>query len=233
MENATGTIGEPAWRSLSRWAGISGLLFGAAYVVILGLYATVGAPPATPEAWLAYAAGKAGPWWAILGLSVLTDMLLVPFTLALYVALRGMDRSLMLLGAAFVALFVVLDLAVTWPNYAVRIALADDYASATSEAARAADLGAVTYASAVLGSTLWAMYSIVTLSVGILVISLVMRQTTLGRAVSYVGIAIGVLGVVAVAGPLVSSAFAPTIILASLLTTIWVPLTGYRLLRLA
>ena len=61
-------------------------------------------------------------WWAILGLSVLTDLLLVPVALALYLALKGVDRDAMLVATAFIGLFVVLDLAVTWPNYASLIA---------------------------------------------------------------------------------------------------------------
>ena len=44
-----------------------------AYVGIFPLYASVGAPPDGGEAWLSYADGKTAAWWAILGLSVLTD----------------------------------------------------------------------------------------------------------------------------------------------------------------
>jgi len=216
---------------VERLGGISALVFGIAYVVIIGLYAVVGAPPRGAEAWLAYAPGKTTTWWAIVALSVLTDILLIPIGLALYRALRSTDRVAAVFGTSFVGLFVFLDLAVTWPNYAVRIAAAEGTTGAVSDAANAAYLAAATYASAVLASTLEGVYSIVTLSIGILLLGWAMRRSRFGRSIAWLGVLTGMLGVVAVAGPLLSSVFDPVIIVTSLLTTIWVPLAGYRLLR--
>ena len=53
----------------------------------------MGARPSGAEAWLGYIAGNLTAWWAILGLSVLTDFLLLPVVLALYLALKGIDKS--------------------------------------------------------------------------------------------------------------------------------------------
>ena len=100
----------------------------------------------------------------------LTDFLLVPIGLALDLALKQVDRNQMLLATAFVAAFVVLDLAVTWPNLAALITLTGDFGAATSDARRAAIVAAAEYPSAVLSSTLAGVYSIVTLSVGILLL---------------------------------------------------------------
>jgi hypothetical protein len=104
--------------------GIAALVLGFAYNIIVFLYARVGAPPTTGgEAWFQYLPGKTTIWWAILSLSVLTDFLFVPVAFALYLALKGASRNAMLLATAFVGLFVVLDLAVTWSHYASMLVL--------------------------------------------------------------------------------------------------------------
>jgi hypothetical protein len=107
---------DPDGKWLYRTGGISALALGIAYIVIIALYVPIGAPPSGTEARLAYLAGNRTVWWAILGLSVLTDFLFVPVALSLYVALKGFNRNAMLLATACVALFIVLDLAITWTN---------------------------------------------------------------------------------------------------------------------
>src|SRR5919201_4112901 len=89
---------------LYRVGGISGLVLGAAYIAIIPVYAHVGAPPSDGETWLKYLAGKTTVWWAIVGLSVLTDFLFVPVALSLYFALKGVNQSAMLLATALVVL---------------------------------------------------------------------------------------------------------------------------------
>src|SRR5258708_2489663 len=101
-----------------RVGGTAALVLGISYVIIVPLYAHVGAPPSGGEAWFKYLPGKTIVWWAILGLSVLTDFLFVPVAFALYLSLRGINRNAMRLATAFVGLFVALDLAVTWSHYA-------------------------------------------------------------------------------------------------------------------
>jgi hypothetical protein len=220
-------------RWLYRVGGLSALALGIAYIVTIPLYLAVGAPPNNGAAWLEYSAGKTSVWWAILGLSVLTDLLFVPVGLALYYALQFVNRNLMLFGTALVALFVVLDLAVTWSNYAALIALGSKYAAAASETQRMSYVGAAEYASAVLTSTIEAVYSIGTLSLGILLIGCVMLRSMFGRGLGYLGIVTGVLGIAFVVGSLVSSALGVLIIFTSVLTTAWVLLVGHRLYRIA
>ena len=211
--------------ALYRTGGIAALLIGTAYVATVVLYASVGPPPSGGQASLEYFAGKTTAWWAILGLSVLTDLLFVPVALALYSALKDFGRNAMLVATAMVALFVVLDLAVTWSNYASLIVISGDFAAATTEAQRAADVAAATYASAVLASPLERVYAIVILSSGILAISVVMLKGNFGKITASLGMATGILGVVSLAG------FAVTIIANAILATIWVFLVGYSLYR--
>ena len=84
----TAAASDPADAPLLRAGGVSALLLGLGYLVIFPLYAKVGAPPSGGgEAFLHYLAGKTSIWWAILWISVVTDLLFVPVGLALFVAL--------------------------------------------------------------------------------------------------------------------------------------------------
>lgn len=127
----------PDDRTLCRVGGICAIVLGLSYLAITALYAIAGAVPSgTGEAWLAYLDGQEATWWGITGLSVVTDVLFLPVAAALYVALRLINRNAVLAGAALLVLFVILDLAVTWPNYAALIMLSGDHAAATGEAQR-------------------------------------------------------------------------------------------------
>ncbi len=212
--------------------GISALLLGLAYILIIALYVPAGVPPTAAEARLAYLAGNPTVWWAILGLSVLTDLLFVPVALSLYFALKEINRDAMLLASACVALFVVLDLAVTWTNYAALIILSGNYVAATDAAQRAVWVVAATYPAAVLGSSLLFVYNTLTLSLGIFITGLVMLRGVFNKSTAWVGLVTGLLGIVAVAGPFIVSALSVTIIFASMGTTLWVMLAGYRLYQL-
>ena len=209
-----------------RTGGVSALVLGVAYLVIIGLYAQVGAPPNTATAWLAYLPGKTTVWWAILGLSVLTDFLFVPIAFALFLALKGIQRSAMLLAVALIGAFVALDLVVTWSNYGALLVLSRNYAAATSESQRAAILGAASYAAAVLASPLEVVYAIVDLSTGILITGLVMLKGVFNKATAWLGIITGLLGIAALTG------WGPAYILNAVCATLWILLVGYKLVKM-
>lgn len=215
---------------LYRVGGISAIVFVIAYILIIVLYVPVGKPSGA-EAWLKSMAGNTTTWWAILGLSVLTDFLLVPVALALYLALKGINKNALQVATAFVGLFVILDLALTWTNYASLITLSGNYAAATNEAQRAAFAAAAIYPASVVDSNLLFVYNSLTLAVGILITSLVMLKGIFSKGTAYLGLATGILGIVAVTGSFFGVLRA-MIILVSVLTTVWVLFAGYRLYRL-
>src|SRR5216683_7987479 len=154
VETMTVSVGDPDGKWLYRVGGISALVIGIGYIVIFPLFAHVGgAPSSGGEVWLKYLEGKTTVWWAILALCVFTDFLFVPVALSLYLALQRVNRYAMLLGTAFVGLFVVLDLAVTWANYASLLTLSGLHSAASNDdALRAAYVAAANYPSAVLAS---------------------------------------------------------------------------------
>jgi hypothetical protein len=220
---------DPDGKWLYRVGGISALVIGIAYIIILPLFARVGVPPSSGgEVWLKYLEGKATVWWAILGLSVFTDFLFVPVALSLYVALERVNRNAMLVATAFVGLFVVLDMAVTWTNYASLLTLSGLHTAATTDVQRAAYVAAANYASAVLASHTEVFYSIVDLSLAILITGFVMLKGKgiFSKTTAYLGLAAGIFGIGSLAG------FFIITIINALLTTVWVLLVGYRLFRL-
>jgi hypothetical protein len=216
-------------RWLYRAGGIAAVLLGVGYLAIFALYAQAGAPPigAGGRTWLEYFRGRTTVWWAIVGFSVLTDLLFIPVALSLYAALKFFNRTAMQVAIALIGLFVVLDLAVTWTHFASLITLSDHYAAAADDIERAADIAAATAASSVLGSHLFVVYAIVLLSVAILTIGIVMLNAGFGRIAPYLGIATGILGVASLSGSGV------TIILNAVFATGWLFFVGVRLLRRA
>ncbi len=224
---------DPDMKWWYRVGGISALILGIGYVIIVALYVPMGAPPSDVEARLMYLARNTASWWAILSLSVLTDFLFVPIALALYVALKGINRNAMLLAVACVGLFVVLDLAVTWTSYAALISLSGNYAAATSDAQRTIFVAAARYPAAILESPLLGIYAIVTLAVGMLIIGLVMLKGIFSKSTAYLALVSGILAIVSVAGPFFVSSLGLAIIISSVLTTVWSFSAGYRLYRLS
>ncbi|MCK6582201.1 MAG: hypothetical protein L6Q49_03780 [Anaerolineales bacterium] len=222
---------EETW--VHRAGGIAAIIFGIAYVSIMALYLPLGGKPTGAEAWLSQTAEFSSSWWGILGLSVLTDFLLVPISLSLYLALKKFGRNAMLIATAFVGLFVVLDLALTWTNIGSLITLGEKYATAANEAERTVVATAAIYPSSVADSNLIFIYNSFTLAVGILLTGLVMQNGVFNKATAYTGIATGVCAIVSVASSFFSNSISGmTIILASLLTMVWYFLVGFRFFKL-
>jgi hypothetical protein len=218
-------LGQRRWY---RVGSIAAQALGIGYLIIIPLYARVGAAPSGGgEAWFRYLPGKTTGWWAILGLSVFTDLLYVPLALALYLALKSINKYLTLLAAAFMGLFVVLDLSVTWTHYASILTLYGKYSMAVTDAQRAAYLAAANYASAILASRLEVVYSIVTLSLGVLLTAFIMLRGSFDKITAWLGLITGFLGIAALTG----SGLA--IIGNAVFATLWLFSLGYRFHRLA
>ena len=223
---------DPNMKGLYRLGGMSGIVLSISYIIITLLYVLGGALPDGAEEWLRHLAAHTPEWWAILGLSVLTDFLFLFVAWALYAALKEVDSHAMAAGAGFLIMFVVLDLAVTWPNFSALITLSGKYAAAVEDAQRVALVASANYAFEVLSSSLFAIYAILVPALGILIIGWVMLKGAFSKITAWLGIATGILGIISVAGPFFISALGMAAILTSVLTTVWVFLAGFQLLRL-
>jgi hypothetical protein len=226
------TAVDPDGKWLYRVGGISAFVLVIGYLLTFPVYAWVGdAPPNGVEAQLIYFAEHATGWWVILGLMVFTDLLLVPIFLALYLALKGVNRNVMLLAIACIGLFVALDLGVTWTAYSALITSGGNYAAATTDAQRAIFVAAAGYPSAMLDSPLGGTYSILFPSLAILLAGLVMRRGIFNKTTVYLALAAGITGIVFM-GSYVADALYVVRIINALLAMVWYFFVGYRLYRL-
>jgi hypothetical protein len=227
MEDMTSVAANLDGRWLHRVGALSAFVIGISYIVILPLFAHVGVPPTSGEVWLEYLQGKTRIWWTILALCVLTDFLFVPLALSLYIALQKSAKNAMLIATAFVGLFVGLDLAVTWTNYASLLSLSGSYAAAANDVQRAGCIAAANYASAVLASPTQVFYSIVDLALAIFIIGFVMLKENgiFSKTTAYLGVAAGFFGILSATG------FFVAIIVHAILVTVWIFFVGQQLLR--
>jgi hypothetical protein len=205
----------------------------AGYVVIVALYSLVGAPPSTGAAWLVYGAGRGGVWSWILALSVATDLLYLPVAVALYRCLAAAGRAAAAGAAVLLAVFVVLDLAVTWPNYAALIGLSQRYATAPDATTRANLRAAAELASGVLSSHYEAFLSVGLPAGGILAAGLLMGAGRFAAVTRWTAVSTGVLGIAAVAARAFTPHLGVLVILASASTTVWFAFTARDLRHLA
>jgi hypothetical protein len=155
----------------------------------------------------------------------------MPASFALYFALSGINKSAMIMAAAFLGLFVVLELTVYPFTLSSLLTLSQNYVNATSGATQAA-------IAASMSSTwnVWWLSGIRGLfqSIGSLIASIVMLRGIFRRLVAYVGIVASVAGIIESFGVLFPTSFYINIlfIVSIPLSTIWMVLAGYRLYRL-
>jgi len=228
---ASAVESEGKW--LYRVGGICAIALVVGYLLTIPIYGWVGNPPANSvEAQLAYFAEHATGWWAIALLMVVTDLLLVPIFIAIYLALKHINKGLMLVALAFKAfLFVILDLAVTWTAYSSMIIAGVQYGAATTEAQKAALAAAAAYPSAMLASPLADMYANVIPALGVFFAGLVMLKGIFNKATAYLALATGLAGILYL-GSYFIDGLAVLRIIAALLATFFYLLVGVRLYKL-
>lgn len=224
-------MGDMADRWLFRAGGVAALMVVAGYLATFPIYAVVGGPaPSGAEAHLAHYGAHLAGWWGILGLMVFTDIVYVVAWFALFKALGYVNRNLGLLALICPLLFVVLDLAVTWPNHAVLFSLAKDFAASTE---RAPLIAAAMFPTAVVESPVPAVYAILFPSVGPFLAGLAMwKGRGLGRFSAVVAFLVGATAVLAIAAPFISKSLEMMHVVNALLVTLWLGLAGAWLVRL-
>ena len=220
-------------KTLLRIGAMAAISLGIGYLLIVALYVPMGGPPRGLEARLAYFGAHIGEWWAVIWLSIITDLLFVPVGFSLYRTLKELSRNSMVFAAAFIALFVVLDLAVTWPNYAALMAASMEYANAAAPSQKAVALAAAAVPAAVLDSNVLFVYNSLTLAVGILIAGIVMLRGVFSRLAAYLGVVTGAMGIFSVITSFVVHDVGIAIFFTSVLTTAWLFAVGFRLNRLA
>jgi len=226
---------DTSWKGLYRWGGVSAMLDGVIVFVALASVLALGSPPSpTGEGYLNWFSGQATLGYTFGGLSIVADILLVPAVLALYFALRRVNKNAMLTAAGFFGLALALDLGVTLITWIGLVTLSQNYAAATSAVQRAAFVATADYAVGIT-SVSATVYGSIIYSIGPLIMSLVMLKGVFSRATAYVGIAGSIAGLAYGFTVLVpySSSLEILLAVAFVLFGVWGLLAGSRLYRLS
>jgi hypothetical protein len=183
------------WRLLYRVGGVSAWLFVGMLVAAIVLSVVTPQPPTSGgTATLDYIAGHrtlyvvAQQLWLVPGLFGMVTYL------ALYPALKHLDHGLAALGSAVGGSAWALTLAIptTTTGAPALVYLSDQFTAATDPARRTALAAA---AEALIAQNRTPVVVGPLTAVGLLIVSIVMLRGVFGRAVAYLGIATGVLGV--------------------------------------
>lgn len=215
----TATVGvSDKW--LYKAGGVAAYCAGLIYIASIVLYAYAGKMPTTGAAWLPFISAKSGTWSAIIALNVISDILFLLVNVALFAALRRINQWLALLGTLTACVSVVFDETVTNTNLMSLHVLSGQYASAGTDAQRAAAAAAANYGAAVLGSWLDLVFTTIIPAIPILLLSIVMLRSRFGKGLARLGIAAGIFGLLAVTGFQLGST------LSTVLTAIWAVFVG-------
>jgi len=152
--------------------------------------------------------------------------------LALYNLLKNVHKGMILVSGALFTLFVVLELAITWSNYAAIIELINRYGLATTEPQRTLYLSTIEYASSVFQTPVTGFYAIFIPSIAVILASIVMlKSARFGKIASYIGLLSGTINAFSVIGELFSSTLSLLVIPGSVLALIWFFAVGVKFLK--
>ena len=183
------------WHTLFRLAGISALT-AVTLIPIQGFVYILWPPPTTVVEY--FTVFQANPLLGLLDLDlllVIDQLLILVVLLALYIALRRVDASLMLIGAAAGLLGATLMIVSREATFSM-VSLSQQYALASSDAQRAALEAA--------GQTLLTTYNGTAFSLGyvltglamLLISTVMLRSTLFSRLAGLSGVAAGVTGLI-------------------------------------
>jgi hypothetical protein len=220
---------DPSWNGVYSVGGICLLVAGAAILVVAVLSILLGPPPGATEEYLIALAGHAALARFNFALFALTDVLLLLGALALYLSLNRVAKNAMLVATALLAMYAVVDLAVTELNSLTLVALTQQYGSAVSDAQRAAYVAAADYARATL--PIGTFFSYFVSSIGLLIVSIVMLKGIFSKPTAYAGMVASVAGIIAsfyLVLPTLALLMTPSLVAFGL----WSVLAGARLHKL-
>ncbi len=215
------TTPDPRWNPLYRIGGICLFLTGLFYFAAVVLAQFLGPPPADTEPYLRSLAAHRGLAFVNYAGFAVADLLLVPATLALYLALRHLARSAMLIGTGFIVFWLIVDLAVTEFN-SLTLVILSRHSDAQSVAAAHFPLATMPIAT---------FFSFVVSSIGTLIVAIVMLKGVFGKVTAWAGIVAcveGIGGGFYVIYPALAVLLLPCMIAYGL----WGVLAGARLFRL-
>lgn len=226
-EAATGL--DPSWRGLYRAGSISAVLFVVLTVVAIVLDLTTPPPVSGGVATLRFIAQNRSIYMLEQALWLVPGVFAMLVFLALYVALKHLNKSYAALGALVggVAWALTLAIPTTSRGAPALVYLSDQYAASTTDAQRSAF---ATAAEGLIAQNNTPTIPGILTTVGLLIVSLVMLKGVFHRGVAYLGVATGILGIASEALRFVVPA---GYVVYGLLLLIWFLTVGWQLYRLA
>lgn len=220
---------DPSWRDLYRAGGLAGLLAGAIYIVAaILIFATPSVPTSGGAETLAYIASHRSLYILKQILWLAPSVLAMVVFLALYPALKHLNKSHAAIGAVLGISAWALSLA--WPTTGegapTLVYLSDRYLAAATDAERTAFATAaeVLIATEAIPAAIGVLQTI-----GILVNSLVMVRGRFPKSVAYLGVATGTIGIVSEA---LISILGIAYAIYGVLVMLWFLVIGWQLYRL-
>jgi Domain of unknown function (DUF4386) len=220
---------DPSWRLLFRIGAVSAWIFVAMIVAAVALaIATPPPPTAGGTATLSYIGAHRMLYIVEQQLWLVPGVFAMVTYLALYPALTQLDRSLAALGAVVGGSAWALTLAIptTTTGAPALVYLSDQFTTAADPARRAVF---ATAAEALIAQNRTTVVVGPLTTVGMLIVSIVMLKGVFPKAVAYLGVVTGVLGICAEALRMVFEGF---YVIYGVLLPIWMGAVGWNLYRL-
>ncbi len=214
-------------------AGLSGIIIAIGYAFLPVAFAISGFPlPTDASGWVTYLEDKTNIWWWIIWLSIITNILYLPFSYGLYELLKKSYKNLIMLVCALFTLFVFLELSITWSHYPTIIELFQKYNLASSESQRLMILSAIEFSSTSFQTHVTAFYTIVIPSLATVLASYVMyKSKEFGRIIPLIGFISGSCNTVSVWGGFFFESLERLVIPGSFLILLWFLGTGIKLIN--
>lgn len=215
-----------------RIAGYSGIVISIAYVFNTIVYTISGFPlPESATDWVVYLEGKTTLWWCIIWLSIITNILYLPFAYGLYECLKKTHKTLMMIAGGLFTLFVFLELAITWTNYPTIIGLFHKYLLAGTGVEKERILSAIEYASASFQTPATGFYFIVIPALAAIIVSLaLLKSKVVGKMLPWIGIISGVCNIISVWGGIIVPSLEVLVVPGSFLILFWFGGIGMHLI---
>ncbi|HEX7537968.1 MAG TPA: DUF4386 family protein [Dermatophilaceae bacterium] len=218
---------DPSWHLLYRIGGISAWIFVAMTVAGIVIAATAQPPTDGGTATLSYIGAHRMLYIVYQQLWVVPGFFAMVTYLALYPALKGLNKSLAALGAVVggSAWGLILAIPTTTTGAPALVYLSGQFMAAADPARRAA-LATAAEALIAQNRTTGAVGPLE--AVGLLIVSIVMLKGVFPRAVAYLGVVAGILGISAEALRMV---FDGLYVFYGVLLPVWMGAVGWSLYR--
>lgn len=229
-EEQTQNLIDLTWKGIYKLGAFCMIGLGLIYIIATLLNLTIAVPPNDTITFFNSLADHASLARFIYILYSLAAFLLLIATMALYHALKRINKNAMLVAAGLLFLFVILDLTLTEFNSLTLVTLAQHYTYATVDAQRVAYLTAADYLLATI--PIATFYSWMVGSLGFLIASAVMLKGVFNKRIAYSGIIINLLGIIGafyIFLPVLTIFLTPILIIWG----IWLMIVGFRLYNIS